>query len=149
MKLQLEEFQKQLGKKQKFEDAVSSIKSLLREFYPSASPSLRKSVSIFFFYNWNRLLLFVNGRVLCNENFELAVLFCYLSSSHDSKDEIYSAWFLACRVRAVWASWMLGFWFFWEGAFEELHCSSQRTVAFDGKSTRCIPKFISWRLNSV
>ncbi|KAJ9168130.1 hypothetical protein P3X46_019692 [Hevea brasiliensis] len=40
---QLEELQKQLGKKQKFEDAVSSIKSLLKDFYPSASPSLRKS----------------------------------------------------------------------------------------------------------
>ncbi|KAF2304247.1 hypothetical protein GH714_028853 [Hevea brasiliensis] len=40
---QLEELQKQLGKKQKFEDTVSSIKSLLKDFYPSASPSLRKS----------------------------------------------------------------------------------------------------------
>ncbi|KAK3025922.1 hypothetical protein RJ639_041312 [Escallonia herrerae] len=36
--------QKQLGKKQMFEEAVSSIAALLRQFYPSASPSLRKSV---------------------------------------------------------------------------------------------------------
>ncbi|KAJ7966330.1 E3 ubiquitin-protein ligase AIP2 [Quillaja saponaria] len=40
---QLEELQKQLGKKLKFEDAVSSLKSLLQERYSSASPSLQKS----------------------------------------------------------------------------------------------------------
>ncbi|XP_071737081.1 E3 ubiquitin-protein ligase AIP2-like [Rutidosis leptorrhynchoides] len=39
----LQELQKQLGKKQMFEEAVSSIRSLLHQFYPSASPSLRKS----------------------------------------------------------------------------------------------------------
>lgn len=43
LKNQLEELQKQLGKKQKFEDAVFSIKSLHLRHYPSASPSLRKS----------------------------------------------------------------------------------------------------------
>ncbi|CAK7352706.1 unnamed protein product [Dovyalis caffra] len=43
LKQELEELQKQLGKKQKFEDALSSLKSLLRRHYPSASPSLRKS----------------------------------------------------------------------------------------------------------
>ncbi|KDP33998.1 hypothetical protein JCGZ_07569 [Jatropha curcas] len=43
LKQQLEELQKQLGKKQKFEDAVSSIKSLFLKFYPSASTSLRKT----------------------------------------------------------------------------------------------------------
>ncbi|XP_028777379.1 E3 ubiquitin-protein ligase AIP2-like [Neltuma alba] len=43
VKLQLEELQKHLGKKQKFEDAVFSLKSLLQQKYPSASPSLRKS----------------------------------------------------------------------------------------------------------
>uniref|UniRef100_A0A5B7BAC9 RING-type E3 ubiquitin transferase n=1 Tax=Davidia involucrata TaxID=16924 RepID=A0A5B7BAC9_DAVIN len=37
----LQDLQKQLGKKQMFEEAVSSIKSLIRESYPSASPSLR------------------------------------------------------------------------------------------------------------
>ncbi|KAF5743143.1 hypothetical protein HS088_TW09G01208 [Tripterygium wilfordii] len=43
LKQLLEELQKQLGKKQKFEDAVSSISSLLRDRYISASPSIRKS----------------------------------------------------------------------------------------------------------
>lgn len=43
VKQELEELQKQLGKKQKFEDAVSSLKSLLQTTYPSASTSLRKS----------------------------------------------------------------------------------------------------------
>ncbi|XP_058757618.1 E3 ubiquitin-protein ligase AIP2-like [Vicia villosa] len=43
VKHELEELQKQLGKKQKFEDAVSSLKSLLQSTYPSASTSLRKS----------------------------------------------------------------------------------------------------------
>ncbi|EEF46175.1 zinc finger protein, putative [Ricinus communis] len=43
LKQQLEELQKQLSKKQKFEDAVFSIKSLLRDFYLSSSPSLRNS----------------------------------------------------------------------------------------------------------
>lgn len=44
LKQELEELQKQLGKKQKFEDAVFSLKSLHRDLYPSASPSLRKLV---------------------------------------------------------------------------------------------------------
>ncbi|KAK3003958.1 hypothetical protein RJ639_020229 [Escallonia herrerae] len=44
VKEKLQEMQKQLGKKQMFEEAVSSIAALLRQFYPSASPSLRKSV---------------------------------------------------------------------------------------------------------
>ncbi|RDX68409.1 E3 ubiquitin-protein ligase AIP2 [Mucuna pruriens] len=43
VKQELEELQKQLGKKQKFEASVSSLKSLLQRAYPSASPSLRKS----------------------------------------------------------------------------------------------------------
>ncbi|KAI9118446.1 hypothetical protein K1719_010778 [Acacia pycnantha] len=43
VKLKLEELQRLLGKKQKFEDAVFSLKSLLQQNYPSASPSLRKS----------------------------------------------------------------------------------------------------------
>ncbi|KAJ6924207.1 hypothetical protein NC652_017494 [Populus alba x Populus x berolinensis] len=43
LKKELEELQKQLGKKQKFEDALSSLKSLLRLHYPSASSSLRKT----------------------------------------------------------------------------------------------------------
>ncbi|XVE70809.1 hypothetical protein DITRI_Ditri10aG0100200 [Diplodiscus trichospermus] len=42
LKQQLEELQKLLGKKQRFEEAVSSINSLLKLHYPSASPSLRK-----------------------------------------------------------------------------------------------------------
>jgi E3 ubiquitin-protein ligase AIP2 len=44
IKQELEELQKQLGKKQLFEDAVSSLKSMLQQSYPSASTSLRKSV---------------------------------------------------------------------------------------------------------
>ncbi|CAL1370551.1 unnamed protein product [Linum trigynum] len=43
LKQQLEELQKQLSKKLRFEDAISSIKSLLRDRYPSASLPLRKS----------------------------------------------------------------------------------------------------------
>lgn len=43
LKLKLQDLQKQLGKKQLFEEAVASIRSLLKEFYPSASPSLRNS----------------------------------------------------------------------------------------------------------
>lgn len=39
----LQELQKQLGKKQSFEEAVSTITSLLRVSYPSASSSLRDS----------------------------------------------------------------------------------------------------------
>ncbi|XVF26782.1 hypothetical protein REPUB_Repub14bG0048200 [Reevesia pubescens] len=42
LKQQLEELQKQLGKKQRFEEAVSSINSLLKLHYPS--PPLRKSI---------------------------------------------------------------------------------------------------------
>ena len=44
LKQKLQDLQKQLGKKQMFEEAVASIRSLLHQFYPSASPSLRKSV---------------------------------------------------------------------------------------------------------
>ncbi|KAM3378846.1 E3 ubiquitin-protein ligase AIP2 [Capsicum galapagoense] len=43
LKQKLQELQKQLGKKQMFEEAVSSIRSLLLQYYPSASPSLRNS----------------------------------------------------------------------------------------------------------
>ncbi|KAJ1430149.1 Zinc finger, RING-type [Sesbania bispinosa] len=43
VKQELEEVYKHLGKKQKFEGAVSFLKSLLQHSYPSASPSLRKS----------------------------------------------------------------------------------------------------------
>ncbi|OWM84081.1 E3 ubiquitin-protein ligase AIP2 [Punica granatum] len=41
---QLEELQKQLGKKQKFEEAVSSLRALLQQSYPSASPPLRQKI---------------------------------------------------------------------------------------------------------
>ena len=40
----LEELQKDLRKKQRFEEAVSTTISLLQDCYPTASPSLRKSV---------------------------------------------------------------------------------------------------------
>ncbi|GLT97181.1 hypothetical protein SLE2022_147610 [Rubroshorea leprosula] len=43
LKQRLEELQKQLGKKQRFEEAVFSINSLLQNNFSSASPSLRKS----------------------------------------------------------------------------------------------------------
>ncbi|KAL0297334.1 UNVERIFIED_CONTAM: E3 ubiquitin-protein ligase AIP2 [Sesamum radiatum] len=39
----LQELQKQLGKKQMFEESVSTIRSLLQQHYSSASPSLRQS----------------------------------------------------------------------------------------------------------
>ncbi|PKA61172.1 E3 ubiquitin-protein ligase AIP2 [Apostasia shenzhenica] len=41
---ELQALQRKLGKKQSFEEAVSSISNLLRERYCSASPSLRKSI---------------------------------------------------------------------------------------------------------
>ncbi|XP_008797364.1 E3 ubiquitin-protein ligase AIP2 [Phoenix dactylifera] len=41
---ELQALQKKLGKKQSFEEAVSSISSLLRDRYSSSSPSLRKSI---------------------------------------------------------------------------------------------------------
>ncbi|XP_068663537.1 E3 ubiquitin-protein ligase AIP2-like [Aristolochia californica] len=44
VKQQLQDLQKQLGKKQTFEEAVSSIRSILLETYSSASPSLRKCI---------------------------------------------------------------------------------------------------------
>ncbi|XP_030538530.1 E3 ubiquitin-protein ligase AIP2 [Rhodamnia argentea] len=44
LELRLQELQKQLGKKQEFEEAVSSIKSVLQRCYPSASPPLRRSI---------------------------------------------------------------------------------------------------------
>lgn len=44
LRQQLEELQKQLGKKQKFEDSVSKINSLLHDQFPSASPPLRNLV---------------------------------------------------------------------------------------------------------
>ncbi|VFQ79851.1 unnamed protein product [Cuscuta campestris] len=43
IKQKLQELQKQLGKKQSFEEAVSKVRSLLCQYYPSASPSLRTS----------------------------------------------------------------------------------------------------------
>ncbi|XP_068660677.1 E3 ubiquitin-protein ligase AIP2-like [Aristolochia californica] len=44
VKQKLQELQKRLGKKQTFEEAVSSIRSILLETYSSASPSLRKCI---------------------------------------------------------------------------------------------------------
>ncbi|PIA43245.1 hypothetical protein AQUCO_02000582v1 [Aquilegia coerulea] len=44
LKQNLQNLQKQLGKKQTFEQAVSSIKSILIHYYSSASPSLRKLI---------------------------------------------------------------------------------------------------------
>lgn len=41
---ELQALQRKLGKKQSFEEAVSSIGSFLRDRYPSSSPSLRKSI---------------------------------------------------------------------------------------------------------
>ncbi|KAL6578545.1 D-lactate dehydrogenase [Orobanche minor] len=39
----LQELQKQLGKKHMFEESISTVRSLLKEHYSSASPNLRKS----------------------------------------------------------------------------------------------------------
>lgn len=47
----LQELQKQLSKKNLFEEAVTSIRSLLQKHYPSASLSLRKSVRFFVHYS--------------------------------------------------------------------------------------------------
>lgn len=43
LKQRLEELQRDVSKKQKFEAAVASLNSLLRDRYSSASPALRKS----------------------------------------------------------------------------------------------------------
>lgn len=43
LKTKLEELQRDLSKKQKFEDAIAAVKSLLLLRYPSASSSIRKS----------------------------------------------------------------------------------------------------------
>ena len=61
LKQQLQELQKQLGKKQMFEEAVLLIKSLLVDHYPSSSPSLRKLVS-----NFSFPFLFFNSRFMYN-----------------------------------------------------------------------------------
>lgn len=50
LKTKLEELQRDLSKKQKFEDAIAAVKSLLLLRYPSASSSIRKSVSFSFFF---------------------------------------------------------------------------------------------------
>lgn len=58
----VDELQKQLGKKQKFEEAVSSIRTLLQQSYPSASPSLRQKVLVFPpFFTLSRWILFMAG----------------------------------------------------------------------------------------
>lgn len=44
LKEKLQSLQKQLAKKQTFEEAVASIRSILTQHAPSASPSLCKSV---------------------------------------------------------------------------------------------------------
>lgn len=44
LKLELDDLQKQLNKKLRFEASVRSIHSLLRDRYTSSSPSLRKQV---------------------------------------------------------------------------------------------------------
>lgn len=44
LKLELDDLQKQLNKKLRFEASVRSIHSLLRDRYASSSPSLRKQV---------------------------------------------------------------------------------------------------------
>uniref|UniRef100_A0A2P2IV38 RING-type E3 ubiquitin transferase n=1 Tax=Rhizophora mucronata TaxID=61149 RepID=A0A2P2IV38_RHIMU len=44
LKKEMEELQKQLRKKEKFEEAVASIKSIVHQNYPLASPSLRKCI---------------------------------------------------------------------------------------------------------
>lgn len=49
LKQQLEDLQKQLGKKQRFEDSVSKINFLLRDRFTSASPALRNLVSLFLY----------------------------------------------------------------------------------------------------
>lgn len=57
---ELQTLQKKLGKKQSFEEAVSSILSLLRDRYSSSSPSLRKSVAFDIFPSKTPLFLLVS-----------------------------------------------------------------------------------------
>ncbi|KAK7321556.1 hypothetical protein VNO77_32322 [Canavalia gladiata] len=97
VKQELEELQKQLGKKQKFEGAIASLKSLLQRIYPSASPSLRKS-----FYSvicrvatvlktrytapgfWNAGLgLFEQAHLLVSEPSEKANLNAYIAQARE------------------------------------------------------------------
>lgn len=84
VRLRLEELHKDLGKKQKFEESVSTIVSLLRDRYPTASPSLRKSVRPFspLLFNLFSILVHSNfldpfvgsGTISCE-----IVSFCYFS----------------------------------------------------------------------
>lgn len=48
LKLELDDLQKQLNKKLRFETSVRSIHSLLRDRYSSSSPCLRKQVCLLF-----------------------------------------------------------------------------------------------------
>lgn len=64
IKQKLQELQRQLGKKQSFEEAVSSIRSLLLPYYPSASPSLQKSVYIPSFSRFNCIYWFFSKEFL-------------------------------------------------------------------------------------
>lgn len=52
----LQELQKQLSKKNLFEEAVTSIRSLLQKHYLSASLSLKKSVRFLFSFSFFNLL---------------------------------------------------------------------------------------------
>ncbi|KAL8209398.1 hypothetical protein R6Q57_006130 [Mikania cordata] len=98
----LQDLQKQLGKKQEFEGAVSSIRSLLHQFYPSASAPLRKSfftvisrvatvlktryTSLGF---WNAgLKLFVEAEQLVSESSEKQHLQACIARAREQLNEI-------------------------------------------------------------
>ena len=96
LKQQLEELQKQLGKKQRFEEAVSSINSLLKLHYLSASPSLRKLViSLFvFLFQLNQAKRKLNFNML---SLSLSVFFCCLPGCNHFENKIHSPWILVWR----------------------------------------------------
>lgn len=66
LRQQLEELQKQLGKKLRFEDSVANINSLLKDRFPAASPTLRNQVPLFFLFFFLKFCLML---IICFECF--------------------------------------------------------------------------------
>lgn len=66
LRQQLEELQKQLGKKLRFEDSVANINSLLKDRFPAASPTLRNQVPLFFLFFLKKFCLML---IICFECF--------------------------------------------------------------------------------
>ena len=121
LKQRLEELQRDLSKKQKFEDAISALKSLLLQHYPSSSHSIQKLVLLIFFFKFLfKILWFI---IFIFSNIWVVVLFCYMPSCDGFKDEVYLTGFLGCRAGLIRAGPRPGFPFIWEDPFAVLYFS--------------------------